>query len=123
MASNASRIRTYRLPPGNAARATRAVSSGIGSGFRACSDILASNPSDFPGSAGYARLKAADAMPAPGDQTAFATSIESEGEPGSWLLLNLDDEGSAVVPPSTWRGCGAPWGAFPRRWLVADQAT
>src|SRR5215211_7547678 len=48
MVSNASHIRTYRVPPGNAARATRAVSSGIGSGFRACNDIGASSPRDFP---------------------------------------------------------------------------
>src|SRR5215213_2487131 len=74
MVSNASRIRTYRLPPGNPARATRAVSSGIGSGFRACSDIVASNPSDFPRPAGHARRQAADVMPTPDDLTEFATS-------------------------------------------------
>src|SRR5215213_9894297 len=75
MLSNASRIRTYRLPPGNAARATRAVSSGIGSGFRACSDILASNPSDFPGSAGYAHSRPQTLCRHPTTVTEFATSI------------------------------------------------
>src|SRR5215212_6503900 len=94
MTSNASRIRTYRLPSGNAARATRAVSSGIGSGFRACNDIVASNPSDSPALRGmpYSRpqmlcrlLKAV---------TEFATSIsfgEASGTQGAaWLASGID---------------------------------
>jgi len=40
-----------------------------------------------------------------------------------WLLLNLADQESAAVEPSTRKGSRALSGAFPPPLLVADQAT